>query len=203
MKEIEHIALDGELRIARHVPNAISALRIVLSLSLLNLKPLTGPFFAVYIMCGVTDALDGFIARKLHVESTFGAKIDSIADLVFFGSALYVFVSSMSIPLFLLVWAAVLVFYRALELFLAFRKYKAWPALHTRALKVSGLFFFLFPFGYFVLGSTLAGIVMLGIATVAVIEESFINKHASVLNVNITSASSLRQIDAGGHSGLQ
>jgi CDP-diacylglycerol--glycerol-3-phosphate 3-phosphatidyltransferase len=38
------------------------------------------PFIAVLIVAWLTDAVDGTIARRYHLESPFGAKLDSIAD---------------------------------------------------------------------------------------------------------------------------
>lgn len=37
----------------------------------------------LYSLCGVTDVLDGFLARKLHTESKAGEWLDSFADLFF------------------------------------------------------------------------------------------------------------------------
>lgn len=39
------------------------------------------------------DAIDGFVARKLKLESSFGADLDSLADLVTFGVAPMVLLS--------------------------------------------------------------------------------------------------------------
>ena len=45
--------------------------------------PSTG-FYVVYTFGGLTDAVDGTVARKLKLESEFGAKLDSVADLLFY-----------------------------------------------------------------------------------------------------------------------
>ena len=42
-------------------------------------------FLAVYTLAGLTDALDGWLARKTGTASPFGARLDSIADLLFYG----------------------------------------------------------------------------------------------------------------------
>ena len=41
-------------------------------------------FFAIYALTGLTDVLDGWIARKMGSASQFGAKLDSVADLIFY-----------------------------------------------------------------------------------------------------------------------
>lgn len=40
------------------------------------------------------DAIDGFVARRMHIESKFGAELDSLADLVTFGVAPMVLVTT-------------------------------------------------------------------------------------------------------------
>lgn len=40
------------------------------------------------------DSIDGFVARRLHIESKFGAELDSLADLVTFGVAPMVLINA-------------------------------------------------------------------------------------------------------------
>lgn len=70
--------------VINHIPNLLTISRIVGSLLLIPLEPLTSEFFVVYIYCGLSDVLDGFIARKAHVTSELGSKLDSVSDLMFY-----------------------------------------------------------------------------------------------------------------------
>ncbi len=65
----------------KNLPNFITAMRMVGTVALLLTEPLSVCFYVVYALTGITDALDGFIARKLKVTSELGAKLDSAADL--------------------------------------------------------------------------------------------------------------------------
>ena len=177
--------------IVQHVPNALSILRIPLALSILTVKPFSVLFYVLYILCGATDALDGLIARKYNASSALGAKLDSIADFVFFGAALYVFLTALVIPAFLVLWAIVVVAVRFMGLGRAYGKYKEWAALHTYAYKLAGFVFFFFPFLAAWLSTVTAGIMLCGISTLATAEEIYINTHAEVLDVNIKGASEL------------
>lgn len=50
---------------------------------------------AALLLAGVFfDAIDGFVARRMHIESKFGAELDSLADLVTFGVAPMVLVTA-------------------------------------------------------------------------------------------------------------
>ena len=45
------------------------------------IEPLSVLFYAIYILCGISDVLDGYIARKSNSVSKSGAFIDSIASI--------------------------------------------------------------------------------------------------------------------------
>ena len=63
--------------------NLLSMSRIALCLPLLMVDAMTLPFWVLYLIAGLTDILDGFLARRWGVESKFGARLDSLADFLF------------------------------------------------------------------------------------------------------------------------
>ena len=65
------------------IANIITVSRILFSLAMILFPPSSVPFAVLYLLCGATDVLDGFVARKLHTESENGAMLDSAADLLF------------------------------------------------------------------------------------------------------------------------
>ena len=67
-----------------NIPNDITILRIVGTLCLMPTYLPSPMFFAIYALTGLTDVLDGWIARKMGSASQFGAKLDSVADLIFY-----------------------------------------------------------------------------------------------------------------------
>lgn len=71
-----------------YLPNLLSIARIALAgLLLINQQPL---FSVCYLICGLTDVLDGFIARNYRLQTTLGSKLDSLGDFVF-GALSYFF----------------------------------------------------------------------------------------------------------------
>ncbi|MCL2301346.1 MAG: CDP-alcohol phosphatidyltransferase family protein [Firmicutes bacterium] len=74
----------------RHIPNILSASRVILSPLLLIPAIVSRPaiYLPLYIIIFSTDILDGRIARRLHIESELGAKIDSAGDILFFACAI-------------------------------------------------------------------------------------------------------------------
>lgn len=49
--------------------------------------------FAIFCLAGISDALDGYIARKLNAGSDFGRMLDPIADKILVGVALMILVA--------------------------------------------------------------------------------------------------------------
>lgn len=73
----------------RNCANIITFFRVVGIILLLTMKPLSPSFFLLYTATGLTDVLDGWIARKTKTASDFGARLDSIADLLFYTVVLF------------------------------------------------------------------------------------------------------------------
>lgn len=71
------------------LPNLLSLFRLFASF-LLCIDNSTLRILTI-ILCGITDGLDGFLARKYNMTSTLGTLLDPIADKVFVLVALYVF----------------------------------------------------------------------------------------------------------------
>jgi CDP-diacylglycerol--glycerol-3-phosphate 3-phosphatidyltransferase len=67
----------------KSIPNILSVLRILLAPVLVCLAWFghKNYFLIVLVMGLLTDALDGYLARKLNATSETGAKLDSIGDL--------------------------------------------------------------------------------------------------------------------------
>jgi len=68
----------------RLIPNALTVLRLLLALPVgwLILDQQYGPALALGLIAGLTDAVDGWLARRLNAYSAFGAVLDPVADKV-------------------------------------------------------------------------------------------------------------------------
>ncbi len=80
------------------LPNALTILRIVLVPVFAVTFVIPGDVarlmaFAVFVIAGVSDWLDGFAARKLNAGSDFGRMLDPIADKVLVAVALMMLVA--------------------------------------------------------------------------------------------------------------
>lgn len=83
------------------IPNALTSLRIILAIAF----PMLTWSFRIYalILAGVTEFLDGFLARRLRAETVFGQILDPAADKIFALSAGLSLVASQQLTLFQLI----------------------------------------------------------------------------------------------------
>ena len=128
----------------KNLPNAISILRIAGTIWLLLMKPLTLLFFVVYTVTGVTDVLDGAIARRYGTESELGARLDSIADLLFYTLILIRIFPVLWATLPKVIWVVVgtILLIRFISYGLAAFKYHLFASVHTYLNKFTGLMVF-------------------------------------------------------------
>ena len=151
------------------IPNIISALRILGAIFLLLFHPGSVAFWVVYGLCGISDMLDGYLARKLHAESRTGAVLDSVADICFVACCAIRLIPVMQIPTWLWIWAGIIVAIKIVNQVSALAVCKRFCFPHTKANKLTGLLLFLLvptvPWSIIPLA------VVTGIATFAAIQE--------------------------------
>lgn len=92
------------------IPNLLSASRLVLApwVYWMLWHHQYAIALAVCFYVGISDALDGLLARRMGVESRFGAYLDPIADKVFLGG----FFLTLALDGKLVLWFAILVLAR-------------------------------------------------------------------------------------------
>jgi len=151
------------------IPNIISALRILGAICLLLFHPGRVAFWVVYGLCGISDMLDGYLARKLHEESRTGAVLDSVADICFVACCAIRLIPVMQIPTWLWIWAGIIVAIKIVNQVSALAVCKRFCFPHTTANKMTGLLLFLAVPTVF--WSIIPLAVVAGIATFAAIQE--------------------------------
>lgn len=131
------------------IPNYITGLRIVGALILPWMQLFSVGFFILYSVCGVSDVADGVLARKMKVESDFGAKLDSVSDLLFYSVMMFKvvpYVYRHHAHYSVWVVAGITVAVRIISYLLVAFKYHRFAAIHTYANKLTGLAVFSLPY---------------------------------------------------------
>ena len=87
------------------VPTGITAFRIVLAILLLDLfvNNIKTVATGIFIFAVITDAFDGYSARKLGVVSNYGAYFDTVADFILVLTAFLTFIITGIYPYWLLI----------------------------------------------------------------------------------------------------
>lgn len=153
----------------KRLPNVISVLRIAGSISLLFCDVRGWPFWSLYVLCGLSDILDGWLARRLHAETEAGAILDSVADIVFVACCAIRLLPVLEIPAWLWIWAGAIVIIKMVNQISALFVCKRFCFLHTVANKLTGLLLFLTIPAVFL--SVIPIAVVAAIATFAAVQE--------------------------------
>ena len=121
----------------KHLANLVTGCRILCGMGLLFCPVFSPPFWGLYLLGGLTDMVDGTIARKTNSVTDFGSKLDSAADLIFITTACIKVLPAVHLPGRIWIWIILIAGMRICKGKLLLE--------HTVWNKVTGLLLFLFP----------------------------------------------------------
>lgn len=129
-------------------PNMITFIRILGTICLLFVSLFTPVFYIIYTISGCSDVLDGWVARMTKSSSEFGAKLDSVADLLFYAMLLVKILPLLIKMLPGWIWYCVgfVLLLRLGAYLTAALKYHRFATLHTYFNKLTGFAVFLIPY---------------------------------------------------------
>ena len=119
------------------LPNNITLLRIVGSLGLLVCDVTGVVYWIIYALCGISDIVDGWLARKLKCVTKTGALLDSVADICFVACCVWKLLPILELPQWLWLWAGVIVAIKVVNQLSALVMYGRCCFPHTLANPIS------------------------------------------------------------------
>ena len=152
-------------------------IRIVCSVFIVLTKAFSLLFWILYVVCGISDILDGFVARTMNQKSEFGAKLDSIADVIFLGSVMITLIPIIKIPSYLFICIAVVTLIRIVSYLIGLKKFCAFTSLDTYANKLTGLLLFIAPVFLVIFNFKITAIILSTSAILSSIEEFYQQKN--------------------------
>ena len=155
----------------KQIANIITSCRLLGSIGLLFCPVFSACFYVLYLFCGLTDMVDGTIARKTGAVSEFGSSLDTVADFFFVIVSFAKLVPVIRIPVWIWGWAAVIAVVKLVNLVRGFTQTKQMPALHTIANKATGLCLFLLPLTMSFVDLRYTAPVVCVLATIAAFQE--------------------------------
>ena len=151
--------------------NTITFFRIVAGIVLLFCPVFSPAFTVFYIAAGLSDMLDGFVARKTDTVSILGARLDTIADFVLVVICLIKLIPVLRIPAWLCIWIGIIAFIKVVNIISGFVVQKRFVAVHSVMNKVTGVLLFLLPLTIPAVPLKYSAIVVCAAATFAAIQE--------------------------------
>ena len=130
----------------KQAANILTIIRIIMSVVLFFVFNQPVLFFVLYIIGGLTDVLDGYVARLTNTQSELGARLDSIADIMLFAIILMSVIRWMGKDIFAYIpFLAVIAAVRLINLVIAAYKYHTFAIIHTIGNKAAGFLLFFAP----------------------------------------------------------
>ena len=157
----------------KYIASIITGSRIVFSLPLLFFPLSSSWFYILYIFCGLTDMIDGTIARRTRAVSQFGARLDTASDFVFMLVCSIKILSRMQIPLWLWVWITLIALTKTVNITMVFIHKKKLISIHSVLNKTTGFALFLLPLTLTFAPTTYSVATICVLATIAVMQEVY------------------------------
>ena len=156
------------------IANTVTCCRILLSILMLFCPAFSGSFYACYIIAGITDMIDGTVARKLGTSSQFGEKLDTVADFIFAAAALFKLLPVMKISMTIWIWTGLIAVIKLINIISGFVVQKRFVTVHSLANKITGAVLFVLPLTLSLIDVSYSAIFVCLAATFAAIQEGHI-----------------------------
>ena len=151
--------------------NIITGCRMLFSILLFFVTAFSPWFYSLYLICGVTDMVDGAIARKTNTVSELGSRLDTLADLLFTAVCLVKLLPAVELPPWLWLWIAVIAGIKAVNFLSGFLLQGKFVAEHTIMNKTAGLLLFLLPLTLSFIDLSKSAAVVCVVAAFAAVQE--------------------------------
>ena len=151
--------------------NLITFVRILCAAVLVFLPAFSPSFYALYLLAGVSDMLDGFVARRTNTVSSLGAKLDTLADIAFAAVCLVRLLPLFALPVWLCAWIALIAAVKIVNMISGWILHHRFVAAHTTLNRLTGLLLFMLPLVLPVVDLRFAGGLICAVATLAAVQE--------------------------------
>ena len=157
----------------KQIANIITISRILSSIYLLLCPVFSISFYIVYLFCGITDMVDGTIARKTKSVSELGARLDTVADSVFVSVCFVKVLPLMQLPTWLWTWIVIIAIIKIGNVVWGLISNKKLVSIHTILNKVTGFILFLLPLTFSFIEPLYSSAVVCFMATLSAINEVY------------------------------
>lgn len=118
--------------------NMITCIRMICSIVLVFCPAFSVSFYVLYILAGMTDVLDGVVARRFGCVSDFGSKLDTVADFIFCLVCFIKIIPVLKFERWMFIWIFVIALIKLINLISAYVVQKRFVACHSNFNKLTG-----------------------------------------------------------------
>jgi len=158
----------------KYIANLITGGRILCAILMLFFPVLSLQFYIIYILGGISDMVDGTVARKTNTANDFGAGLDTVADIIFVAVSLIKLLPILNIPGWLWIWIVVIAIIKISNIAAGFVCKKKLVALHTFMNKTTGFVLFILPLTLHFVEVKYSSAVICFMATFSAIQEGYL-----------------------------
>ena len=151
--------------------NIITGFRVLISIALLFCPVFSPVFYVLYLIAGLSDMIDGTIARRMNTVSEFGARFDTAADFVFVTVCLIKLLPVIIIPAWLYVWIVLIALIKIINIVSGYIVQKKLVAVHSVMSKVTGGLLFILPLTLSIVPLKYSAVPVCAVATFAAVQE--------------------------------
>ncbi|MBQ7702503.1 MAG: CDP-alcohol phosphatidyltransferase family protein [Candidatus Methanomethylophilaceae archaeon] len=157
------------------LPDLLTGSRVILSIVLLFLEPLSVPFLTLYLVACITDFLDGHLARKMGCKTSYGPYFDSLADCLLVAVVVYSIIVHVEFDNWMIIWIVIIASVRIIAFLVGSLRYHKPAFIHSYLNKLTGMALFLLPFILVTISTPVAVAIVCSLASVSSAEYLLIN----------------------------
>ena len=151
--------------------NIITGFRVLISIALLFCPVFSPVFYVLYLIAGLSDMIDGTIARRINTVSEFGARFDTAADFVFVVVCLIKLLPVINMPVWLWVWIVMIALIKTVNIISGYIVQRKLAVVHSVMNKVTGVMIFILPLTFSIIPLTYSAIPVCAVATLSAVQE--------------------------------
>lgn len=129
----------------KQTANIITGCRIFGSICMFFCSVFSPCFYVLYLLCGLSDIADGAAARKTSCSSKFGAKFDTVADIIFAAVSMIKILPVIHLSKWLWICIIFIAIIKIINITIGFVCRNKFISLHTAANKITGFLMFVLP----------------------------------------------------------
>lgn len=187
---IKHPALlnfEGNKIMKKYLANIISSSRILCAITLFFFSEISSLFMLIYFYCGLSDFVDGPIARKLGTISLLGAKLDTAGDVITYFALTKILYLESVFPVWGLIWLAAALVGLVISAIISKIRLGKFYFVHSLFGKIFGASAFMFPFAIKIMKADLYMAVVCSMASIAAVESIIIQLKSKELKTDVIS----------------